>query len=195
MMTNQRLIVELQANESIQRKLATTDYLTGIFNRGEFIARSQAQIALVKRYGHPLGAMLIDLDHFKKVNDEYGHSAGDAVLCAFAVACQQQLRETDIFGRWGGEEFTILLPETESKDCLLIADRLRETVAQLAVTTEAGTVHITISIGVVVFEPLHGNIFQALSIADQALYLAKHKGRNCVVMNDQDPLLATSELR
>lgn len=129
---------------------------------------------------------MIDLDHFKKINDVYGHSAGDAVLCAFTRACQTQLREADIFARWGGEEFSILLPETDDSACEIIANRFRETVGNLAVSTETGIVQFTISVGISVFKPYQENIFQALSLADNALYRAKQNGRNCVVLIDQE---------
>jgi diguanylate cyclase (GGDEF)-like protein len=185
MMTNQRLIVELQDGESKQHKLATTDYLTGIYNRLEFIARSQTLIALAKRSGRPLGVLLIDLDYFKKINDGYGHSAGDEVLCAFAANCQQQLREIDIFARWGGEEFTALLPETDQMECVLIANRILESTAKLVVITESGPLHITISIGIAIFKPVYDNIFQVLSLADHALYQAKKNGRNRVEISEQ----------
>ena len=186
MMTNERLIFDLKESEKKQRELATHDTLTGIFNRAEFIERSKALVALVKRNSRPLGVILIDLDHFKNVNEVYGHAAGDAALCAFTAACREQLRETDIFARWGGEEFTILLPETDEANCEIIANRFREAVGKLAVLTETGIVHFTISVGISVFKPYQENIFQALSLADLALYRAKHNGRNCVVLIDQE---------
>ena len=182
MMTNQRLVIDLQASEKQQRLLASTDYLTGAYNRAAFVERSEALMALARRHSHPLVALIIDVDHFKHVNDQYGHPAGDEVLRSFAAACQAQLRKSDLLARWGGEEFAILLPETGAADCEQMAERLREAIAGLSVETSSGPIQVTVSIGCALRQLETRDIFQLVARADQALYQAKQSGRNRVVM-------------
>ena len=184
MMTNQRLVADLRESEKKQRILASSDYLTGAYNRAAFVERSQALMALAKRHSHPLGALMIDVDHFKHVNDQYGHPAGDEVLRSFAAACQAQLRKSDLLARWGGEEFAILLPETGAADCEQMAERLREAIAGLSVETSSGPIQVTVSIGCALRQLETRDIFQLVARADQALYQAKQSGRNRVMMFD-----------
>ncbi len=167
-----KLNVELEA-------LATTDSLTGINNRRNFFNLAADEIARAKRYQRPLTALMIDIDRFKNVNDKHGHAVGDMVLKAIAQACITTLRETDVLGRLGGEEFAILLPETE--DGREQADRLRRTIERMRTALDDGTdLNVTVSIGVAAARPEDATIDDVLGRADGALYQAKQRGRNCV---------------
>ncbi|MBW4847818.1 MAG: GGDEF domain-containing protein [Lachnospiraceae bacterium] len=161
-------------------KVATYDELTGIFNRREFLLRAKENVSLFSRRKEPISFFLIDLDNFKKINDVYGHFAGDMVLKDFAVKIKSQLRDYDLFGRIGGEEFTVLLPGTNEKEALEVAERLRR-IAEKA-TVNVGRDHIikyTISIGIVTVIPdEHTSINTLYKISDDALYAAKRNGRN-----------------
>ncbi len=168
-------------------RLAITDPLIGIFNRRHFmeLARREHQRAL--RYQRPLSIIMMDLDHFKRVNDTYGHLIGDQVLRATALLCQDHLRETDIIGRYGGEEFVMLLPETsdephENSTSLKVAERLRRVIAHTPIKTSRGDIPITASLGIVDLTPAGEDIEILLDRADQALYIAKQTGRNRVVV-------------
>jgi diguanylate cyclase (GGDEF)-like protein len=161
--------------------LATTDPLTGALNRRAVSEAAQAELRRARRHGKPFAALLLDIDHFKRVNDTHGHQAGDRVLQQVAAACGAQLREIDRFGRWGGEEFIVLLPETDLDGALVVAERVRQAVAASSVAGDDGLpIAITTSIGVASLS-LHDEPLEALlARADTALYQAKHEGRNCV---------------
>ncbi|NTU74612.1 MAG: GGDEF domain-containing protein [Anaerolineaceae bacterium] len=166
----ERLYIEVQ-------KQSITDQLTGVYNRRGFFEISEREIERAKRYNRPLAAIMFDLDHFKIVNDTYGHAVGDQVLKEIAALCTQKLRKTDIFGRYGGEEFSILLPETLPTAARLISERLRQAVAQ-PLNIGKNQLHVTISLGVA---PLNDNITDLqdlLESADRAMYKAKESGRN-----------------
>lgn len=171
------------ANQELEQ-LATRDPLTGVGNRRHFNQVSATEIARMRRYGHPLALMLIDLDHFKELNDHYGHAAGDATLKAFCTALQQMLRATDHIGRIGGEEFAVLLPETDQANALLLAERARQAIADLLVPFGEATVTLTASFGVATIEAGDADVERALQRADAALYRAKNDGRNRVVLAD-----------
>ncbi len=161
---------------------ATTDMLTGLPNRRYFLELASQEIARSRRYVKLLSVLMIDLDEFKSINDNYGHQTGDTVLVKFAEICRKSMRAIDVTGRLGGEEFAILLPETEEKEALDAAERLRRSVAGEKVEGEGGkTVHFTISIGVATLSPSSDDIDVLLSAADKALYEAKRSGRNRVV--------------
>jgi len=168
------------------RTLATLDSLTGAANRRHFVELAQREHERSLRAGSPLALCLLDVDHFKNINDQYGHAAGDQVLSALAAAARGALRSSDVLGRLGGEEFAILLPDTELAGALLVAERVREAVAAIEVRAGemrgagvAGSIHVTISLGVAerrgdeAIEPL-------LKRADRALYAAKDSGRDRV---------------
>jgi diguanylate cyclase (GGDEF)-like protein len=161
-------------------KVATYDELTDIFNRRAFLLRAKENISLFSRRKEPISFFLIDLDNFKKINDVYGHFAGDMVLKDFAVKIKNQLRDYDLFGRIGGEEFTVLLPGTNEKEALEVAERLRRIAEKASVNV--GRDHIikyTISIGIVTVIPdEHTSINTLYKISDDALYAAKRNGRN-----------------
>lgn len=169
------------------RNMAIQDELTGMYNRRYLFRRAAYELARAQRYGHPLGVIMIDVDHFKRVNDTYGHGVGDQVLRIIAHICQRMLRKTDILGRYGGEEFTVLLPETDVETTGFVAERLRATLSAHPVNTDAGPVQVTISVGMTAFLPPDDSLKALFRRADQALYKAKNNGRNqvCRVLLDE----------
>lgn len=180
------IVEDITERKQLQMELerqARTDYLTGLINRRYFIDHCQQELTRTLRYGHPLSLLMLDIDHFKKVNDTYGHLAGDQVLQALAACCQAQLREVDIAGRIGGEEFTILLPETDAGEACEVAERLRQMLADLGVAQSDGPpIRFTVSIGVACVGAATNTIDQLLQHADEALYQAKNNGRNRVCL-------------
>lgn len=173
---------ELQRlNTEIQR-LATTDELTKIYNRRGFFELAQREVNHAKRTEKPLAAIMMDIDFFKRVNDSYGHGAGDRVLAEIAARCSHQLRSIDIFGRCGGEEFMILLPETTLENAIITAERLRQNACQTQISTESDSLTVTISLGVAVFKN-HMTLENLFGNADHALYQAKESGRNRVCVH------------
>jgi diguanylate cyclase (GGDEF)-like protein/PAS domain S-box-containing protein len=175
-------ISERQALASQLRLLATTDSLTGVHNRRHFLQQLEQELARYQRYGEPAALLMLDLDHFKHVNDEFGHAAGDAVLKAFTACALHILRRSDHLGRLGGEEFAILLPDTHAEGARELAERLRQTILETPVDTAAGVVRYSVSIGVALFASGDSNADAILARADHALYRAKHGGRNRVEM-------------
>jgi diguanylate cyclase (GGDEF)-like protein/PAS domain S-box-containing protein len=160
---------------------AHLDYLTSLSNRRHFIAQGEVELSRATRYDTPLSLLMLDIDFFKNVNDTYGHQAGDIVLQALSKICQDTLRQVDIAGRIGGEEFAIILPEATTKDALEVAERLREVVAKTEVAIPAGLpIHFTVSVGVITLQDKNVNIDTLLNQADKALYEAKETGRNKV---------------
>lgn len=170
---NARLHAELH-------ELAIRDSLTGIFNRRYFFELSEKAFKHARRYKRPLSALIFDLDHYKDVNDHFGHLIGDQVLHDMAQRCLAVVRQHDIFGRYGGEEFAVLLPETDLQGGLALAERLREVIGITPFETEYGEVVITISVGVARMKRTTTSLMQLLSEADKAQYRAKDKGRNIV---------------
>jgi len=167
-----------QAHEEM-RVLASHDELTGIFNRRhvEDIARKELERA--QRHSRPLTVAMMDADHFKAINDSHGHQVGDEVLRAIASRCQQTLRANDVFGRYGGEEFVVVFPETDLESARSVAERLRAAVAQGPVTVGEASLNVTVSIGLAEF--VRGQDMRMLfQRADAALYAAKEGGRNLV---------------
>jgi diguanylate cyclase (GGDEF)-like protein len=161
---------------------ARIDYLTGVSNRRHFMDRFAKELSLAQRHQREFSVLHLDIDHFKQINDTYGHNLGDEVLKAMAAACVRALRNSDIFGRLGGEEFGVILPETPLESAAMAAERLRQAVANLEIPTEKGAVRLTISIGVTQFRPEDDTTPETiLQRADQALYEAKNTGRNRVI--------------
>ncbi|MEO5699618.1 MAG: GGDEF domain-containing protein [Casimicrobiaceae bacterium] len=161
-------------------RLATTDLVTGTLNRRGFMGAAGQEFTRAARYERPLSVLAVDIDHFKAINDAHGHEAGDAVLQQFAAAWQALLRGTDRLGRMGGEEFAILLPETDAVHARELADRVRTACAETTFPfLPAGTV-VTVSVGVASMETGDSSIDHALARADRALYDAKAAGRNRV---------------
>ena len=170
----------LGQNRELER-LAITDPLTGVYNRRYFMDFATKEFLRSQRYSHVFCVIQMDLDHFKKINDTHGHAVGDEVLKAFTANCLEILRESDVLGRIGGEEFSIILPETDLAGALIVAERFRQTIAELKVYVEEQIVHFTVSIGVTNLRQNDTGIEAVLRRADEALYLAKNGGRNKVV--------------
>jgi diguanylate cyclase (GGDEF)-like protein len=181
MLNSERLEADLRNAQNKLQKIATTDFLTGIANIRLFTEAGEREVQRARRYKRPLSLLMIDLDHFKKVNDRYGHAIGDKVLVAFAAICKKYLRKADIFGRLGGEEFAILLPETDISGGRKLAERLRSVIEKSDIKAERKTLQITVSIGVTELLPDEDQLEIALRRADDTMYEAKRKGRNQVV--------------
>lgn len=161
------------------QRLATTDMLTGIANRRAFLETAESAYAHSCRSGEPLTLLMLDLDHFKAINDRYGHLEGDRALVAFAQAVKSQLRASDAVGRLGGEEFGVLLPLTTLAEGLEAAHRILQSVRALQLSDDTGQAYrITTSLGVGAFRQSDRSLRDMLDRADQALYLAKHRGRD-----------------
>jgi diguanylate cyclase (GGDEF)-like protein len=164
-------------------EMATLDRKTKLFNHGYFQNRLMEEIERAERYRTDLALIMMDLDHFKKVNDTYGHVVGDEVLIKVAKTIQEQVRSFDIPARFGGEEFTVILPETNSESAIKVAERLRHHIGKLAFTTPKGNFSVTVSIGISNFRhsaSITEDIF--IEQADKSLYYAKQHGRNQVVV-------------
>ncbi|XPV76854.1 MAG: GGDEF domain-containing protein [Desulfovibrio sp.] len=159
---------------------AHTDSLTGASNRRGFTTFAKETLVASKNAGRRASMLMLDLDHFKHINDTYGHPVGDMVLVHFADLCKQSIRESDIFSRIGGEEFTILLPDTEPDVAMLIAARIRLKVESTPLLNNSETIPFTVSIGVSCQQSDELDVDAMLSRADQALYMAKENGRNKV---------------
>lgn len=174
----------LQLNKITQEKLSelsNTDALTGLLNRRSFIERSSAEFERSIRYNRPLSLMMIDIDFFKMVNDRYGHLAGDVVLQKVAIEITQQLRKNDIFCRWGGEEFILLIPESDNSNGQFLSEKIRQSIEQKIFELSSGeTVKITISIGCTSIRENDNAVEVLIERADRALYMSKEAGRNRV---------------
>lgn len=165
-------------------KLASTDELTGIFNRRTFIISAKRSIAYFVRRKEPISFLLIDIDNFKTVNDTYGHNIGDITLRDFADKTKEQLREYDLFGRYGGDEFAILLPGSDKNDSYNIAERIRKAIEESSIN-ECAIIKYTVSIGIISMIPDEKtDITMLCKLSDKALYKAKANGRNCVVITN-----------
>jgi diguanylate cyclase (GGDEF)-like protein/PAS domain S-box-containing protein len=167
--------------EQEMKLLATTDALTGASNRHQFFSLGGVEVQRAKRYDLPLTAIMLDIDYFKSINDTYGHAAGDQVLKALSATVSSLLRAPDIFGRLGGEEFAVILPQTDMEEGAEVAERLRAALAALAVEVGEGPVSFTVSMGVTRISPEDKTVEELLNRADEALYKAKRMGRNRVV--------------
>lgn len=159
------------------------DFLTDLYNRRYFMEAGKKEIERVNRYEEPLSLMMVDIDHFKKVNDTYGHIAGDSILKRLGVILKESVRDVDIVGRLGGEEFGIILPETTLNDAKQVAERVREDIDDSTFEFKQSNISITVSIGIATYNKNNPNIDNMLHKADDALYEAKNRGRNCVVTN------------
>jgi len=170
-----------KAMEDELRRLASTDPLTGIFNRRHLMDQGERELRRARRYGTDLALLILDIDHFKRINDKHGHGVGDDALKAMVRLCQNHLREIDVMCRLGGEEFVAILPETSDSAAMIAAERLRAAVEENSMTLPDGTdLRFTISIGLTAVRPSDNALSDVLSRADEALYEAKGAGRNRV---------------
>jgi len=178
------LMVKERGDREI-RALAMTDPLTRILNRRAFMEQAEKQIAVALRHHLPLALLMIDIDHFKRINDEHGHPAGDKVLVSVTELLTSHLRKDDLLARYGGEEFCVLLPSTSEAGAIALADKLRLAVEKSHILLGNKAISITISVGVTACDfnsqKLHLDFTSMLQDADRALYLAKKKGRNRTV--------------
>jgi len=183
----QRTLELLMANQKLEQ-LATTDPLTGIANRRKMTEQIAHELERARRFRHPLSLLMIDIDHFKRINDTYGHEVGDRAILAVSLLLTETMRGIDLAARFGGEEFVLLMPETHAEVAALAAERLREAMSALRVLADDGAqVALTVSIGVSSADPM-GVLDTPSSLlvrADKALYRAKKEGRNCVKTADQ----------
>lgn len=164
------------------QSLAATDPLTGQLNRRTFFQLGQREVDRFVRFGHPLSWIMFDVDLFKQINDSYGHAAGDQVLIMIAERCCRVIRHVDIFGRYGGDEFVILLPETDHRMAHEVAERIRASISESPMPTDAGEVYVSVSIGITEATPESADVGLLLNKADQALYKSKRAGRNTITV-------------
>jgi diguanylate cyclase (GGDEF)-like protein len=155
--------------------------MTGLYNRRHFLEQADAEWSRFQRYQRPLSMLMVDIDHFKQVNDRYGHAVGDEAIIAVAKACASGKRQSDIVGRLGGEEFAVLLPETDLAQAAIVAERLRNTIAAQVMMAHKVHFKVTVSIGIAAASLSMSGFDVLMRAADQALYQAKDQGRNCVV--------------
>jgi diguanylate cyclase (GGDEF)-like protein len=171
-----RLFQEVQS-------LALTDALTGLQNRRSLFELGRLEFARSIRMNRPFSCMMLDVDHFKRINDNHGHAIGDEVLQEFAQRSKNSVREVDIIGRYGGEELVIILPETDLKTAKLVAERLRSSIEKTPVSVSTGELSMTISVGVATKDENTCDLETLIARADQAMYIAKYKGRNQVAVS------------
>ncbi|KAF1854074.1 hypothetical protein Lal_00005291 [Lupinus albus] len=173
---------ERRSMEEALRDMASRDPLTGIFNRRSFMDMARAQLARAHRFHEPLSVFVLDVDHFKRINDSFGHATGDDALRMVAAGCQAILREYDILGRLGGEEFVVVLPGATADESRVVAERVRRHLARMPIEAPDGTFRLTVSIGIAGLEGATDTLERAIHRADLALYRAKHLGRNLVAV-------------
>ena len=181
-LSNARMVQKLET-------MATTDGLTGLFNKRAMLDAAVQKVAAAARFGRRLSVLIADLDHFKKVNDTYGHDVGDLVISGLGEILRRQKRATDIVARFGGEEFVVLCEQTDEKGAMLLGDRIREELSKTTFRTPKGVLNVTASIGISTF-PEAGNDWETIfKAADDALYVSKRSGRDrCTVWRPQRKL-------
>lgn len=185
------MLVDLAAivtGELRLRKLAMRDGLTGALARRAFREQAMRALTLATRHKHDLSCVMLDLDYFKSINDTHGHAVGDLVLKACVEVCQRELRETDMVGRMGGEEFAILLPYTSRETAMHVVENLRAAITRIYVQGKSGSVKVSASFGVASLDLSVTDIDGLLARADTALYQAKNAGRNtCIAWQSSEP--------
>ena len=169
-------------NEQLQ-KMSRTDGLTGLFNRRYWEEMCELEFKRSKRSGQPSSLIILDIDHFKNINDTHGHPAGDVVIKTMAKIIKTAIRETDIAGRYGGEEYTIILPNTDAKNAKMVAERIRRLTEAFPVEYEGIEINFTISLGIAMLDMSYDNYTTWIERADKGLYEAKEGGRNQAVMS------------
>lgn len=175
---------ELRVQKDAAEQAARTDALTGVASRRAFTEAAEAEMQRAIRYRTELSLLIMDLDHFKAVNDTYGHMTGDAVLVSFAQTVLQQVRSVDLVARLGGEEFVVLLPNISAERSQALAERIREAVDEHMLMVDGKPLRYTVSVGVAQFDPRELSLSVWLARADSALYRAKAEGRNCVRIDE-----------
>ena len=173
---------ERRSMEEALRDMASRDPLTGIYNRRSFMELARSQLARAHRFHEPLSVFVLDVDHFKRINDTFGHATGDDALRMVAAGCQAILREYDLLGRLGGEEFVVVLPGATADESRVVAERVRRHLARMPIEAPDGTFRLTASIGIAGLEGATDTLERAIHRADLALYRAKHLGRNRVAV-------------
>jgi two-component system cell cycle response regulator len=176
----ERDLTDHKRKQSRLEDMATTDGLTGLLNRQAFMQRAEKEYSRTRKYSRPLSVVMIDVDHFKSINDRYGHAVGDEVLRAMSKICQQSLRGSDVLGRIGGEEFVLLLPDTPQANAIYVAERMREQLGHSSIEIDSLKLNITASFGVATMRDDDAEFTTLLERADVAMYDAKHGGRNQV---------------
>lgn len=174
------LLLRIRKVQDEMRLLSTTDPLTGALNRRSFLDLVEIERSRLERSGAPLAILLLDIDFFKRVNDQFGHASGDAAIRELARICQLALRPGDLFARWGGEEFIVALPNTDLNEALSAAERLRVMLSETSYMAKGKPRSFTVSIGVSLFNREEPAIDPVVDRADRALYRAKERGRNRV---------------
>jgi len=180
---NEELLNEIEERKKAEealRELAMTDPLTELFNRRHFFSVAEYLLAEAMRYNHPLSVMILDIDFFKQVNDSYGHAVGDEAIKLLAATIKSIIRASDVAARFGGDEFVILMPETDTEKALKAAQRLQFSLAKKTITTSQKHFYFTLSIGAASISEDVNSIDMLLECADRALYVAKQAGRNQV---------------
>ncbi len=168
--------------ESRLQQLARTDELTSVSNRRHYLEVSEPEFKRARRHERPLSVIMLDADHFKIINDSYGHQVGDLVLSELARECQRRLRDNDVIGRIGGEEFAITLPETSASAARRVAERIHEALADVEIPLDTGSLRFTVSMGIASLEKGDIDFTGLMQRADEALYEAKAAGRNCTAV-------------
>jgi diguanylate cyclase len=171
---------ELRRQKEAAERLARVDHLTGTASRGAFMEVATAEVQRALRYNQPMSMVVIDLDHFKAINDTHGHATGDAVLLHFARTIEAEIREVDLIGRLGGEEFAVLLPNIAAGEAVQVAERMRQAVSASRLEAGGRQLRYSASFGVAQFDPRELTLASLLSRADTALYDAKRRGRDRV---------------
>lgn len=176
----ERDLTEHKMLQSRLEVLASTDGLTGLPNRQAIMTKASKEFSRARRYNRPLSLVMIDIDHFKSINDQHGHAVGDQVLNSVGTTCQSALRGSDVLGRIGGEEFVLLLPDTPQGNAQHVAERMRKYLAETPIDINDKTLWITASFGVATLQENDTSLERMLERADEAMYAAKHGGRNQV---------------
>ncbi|MBI5029239.1 MAG: diguanylate cyclase [Chloroflexi bacterium] len=177
-----RLVFQLEDLQAQLHRMTITDELTGAFNRRHWIELAELELARAKRYAGVFSILSFDVDNFKRINDTFGHAAGDLVLRQLSHICMSNSREVDVFARYGGEEFVFLLPEMDKEQAWLFAERIRTTIAQTRFAFSQVEIGITLSIGVTTFHSTISDLNCLLMQVDQALYVAKNAGKDRTIV-------------
>ena len=183
-----KLLFELDKTKSQLAVLSMTDELTGLFNRRHFLEEAHRELTRAQRYGQVFSMLFIDLDDFKKTNDNYGHPAGDKILCMVGHTCLHESREVDVLARYGGDEFAILIPGLQEQQAVQFADRLRTILAGTKTAYHGQTLQGTVSVGVVTWTSAIKDMEGLIYLMDRAMYAAKYGGKNKTRVADLNDL-------